>query len=137
MLDGFVVVLFAIDKDVLPTALDYSLARNETYKGQVTVTIDNNRVTYPIVAVKVSAVDKSNVYAKIRIEGLFVVPRDFSLNELELGGYRTIVTDRGTVEVPHTAVKLGGMAVPLARGGYYISVTVTLQSPANFDFYVA
>lgn len=128
-------VLFAIDKDILPTSIDYVLSKNKIFRGRATVTIGGNTIGIDIVNVKVTKIDATNVYAKIRIEGIFAVPSDFTLNAIELGGYLSYVSE--TQKSPLTAVSLGGMAARLPRGGYYVSVTVTLQSPANFDFFVS
>lgn len=125
-------VLFAVDKDVVPTSFDYVFSKNAVFKGVASVTIRANmqRAQYQIVGVKVTPVEKTDTYVKIRIEGMFIVPQEFYLNGIELGGY----IDEKT---PLTAVSLGNMNISLPVGGYYVSVVVILQSPQNFDFYVA
>lgn len=125
-------VLFAIDKDIVPTSFDYVFSKNTIFRGVATVTLRANmqRAQYQIVGVKVTPVEKTDTYVKIRIEGMFIVPQDFYLNGIELGGY---IDER----TPLTAVNLGNMNIALPVGGYYVSVVVIIQSPQNFDFYVA
>lgn len=125
-------VLFAIDKDIVPTSFDYVFSKNTIFRGVATVTLRANmqRAQYQIVGVKVTPVEKTDTYVKIRIEGMFIVPQDFYLNGIELGGY---IDERTSL----TAVNLGNMNIALPVGGYYVSVVVIIQSPQNFDFYVA
>lgn len=126
-------VLFKITKDVVPTSLDYVITKNQTYGGSASVQIGTAVMDVPMINVKVTTVDKSDVYAKIRIEGVYMVPQAFILRAIEAGGY---IQDQQGRQYPLTAYRIGDLALQLPLGGYYVSATITIQAPQTFDLFV-
>ena len=117
-------VLFRILKDVVPTSVDYNFSKDKTFSGTVTVSIGGRQYTYDMSNVKTSIIDKSDVYARIQIEGVFIVPQPFVLNAISFGGELT-------------RVSLGDIGINLPLGGYYVRAVITIQSPQEFDLFVA
>ncbi len=117
-------VLFRILKDIVPTSTEYNFTKDRTFSGTVTVSIGGRPYNYDMTHVRTSIIEYTDTYSRVQIEGVFIVPQPFILQRISMGG-------------DLTRVELGDMSISLPLGGYYVRVTVTLQSPQEFDLFVS
>lgn len=125
-------VLYDITQDIPNTGLMYVYTKISKISGYVniTYTTNNQNVNINMASVRVTVVTNTPLYSQVKIEGSYISPLPHVLNRFEFGGY----AGDGT---PLIVTNLSNIGLRLPAGSYYITAVISLQTPANFDFFVS